>query len=224
MRKGRKAMKKTYSGYKRVMRRIGKINRAVHSFKREVNLGTISTEISSLGTITNYNAGYNFKLQDCPNYAEYQALYDQYKITGINFKIMPKTDNVANAANSNTVSGFGQIITVIDYDDSVVSGLTRDDFLQFQTVKVTGPTRKHTRFLKPKQLGIVYRASGTTGQAVVPARFLDMGLADIPHFGVKVWIDGPTRNPLLGANDINSPLTVIYDVYATYYFKCKNTR
>lgn len=220
-RRGRKYMKKRpVRGYKRGM---NKISRAIHSFKRTVNLGTALTQISNVGTTTNYSNGFNFRLNQIPNYTEYQSLYDQYKMTGVSFKIMPKWTNPGNGSNSNTVAGVGQIITVIDYDDSL-SPLTRDELLEFQTAKVSSCNRQHVRYIKPKILGMVYRTATTQGLSVIPSKYLDMGLADLPHFGLKVWIDGPNPNSQIAAGGPFSPLDILYDLYATYYFKCKNTR
>lgn len=219
-RRGRKYMKKRVGGYKR---RGVKVARAVHAFKRTVNLGTALTQISNVGTTTNYSNGFNFRLSQLPNISEYQNLYDQYKITGIAFKIMPKWTNPGNGANSNTVAGVGQIISVIDYDDSLAA-LTRDELLEFQTAKVSMCNKQHKRYIKPKMLSLVYRTSTTNGYSVLPAKYLDMGLADVPHFGIKVWIDGPTPNTQIPGGGTFSALDVLYDIYATFYFKCKNTR
>lgn len=197
-----------------------KVNNRVHHFKREVYLGQASTSITSAGVSTPYAQGFNFRLSDLPNVAEYSSLFDQYKINSIKFKIMPKTDNVANAANSSTISGFGQIVTVIDHDD-VIAPTTREEMLQYGTAKVTSPSRQVNRSLRPTMLTSVFRVGLTAAYSVIPCKFLDMSYTDVPTYGVKVWIDGPVVNPLAPTL---SPLTVIYDIYATYSFTCKATR
>ena len=201
-RRGRKYMKKRpVRGYKRGM---NKISRAVHSFKRTVNLGTALTQISSVGTVTNYSQGFPFRMNQVPNYTEYQALYDQYKLTGVSFKIMPKWTNPGNGANSTTIAGVGQIISVIDYDDTLAP-LTRDELLEFQTAKVTACNKQHVRYIKPKMLNLVYRTVSTQGYSVVPSKYLDMALVDVPHFGLKVWIDGPNVNSQITAGGPYTP-------------------
>lgn len=217
MRKGRKYQKK-----RKGARRYGKkMARVAHSYKREVFIGTVNTQITSAGAASNYQGGYAFRLSDLPNNAEYAALYDQYKITGVSFKIMPKWQNPGNGANSNTVSGVGQIITVIDNDDAS-NTFTKDDLLQYRTCKVTTPGRVHKRFIVPKMLNAVYRTGVTFAYNSVACKWIDMTLTDVPTYGIKMWIDPPVQNSLVAVPI--TPLQIPYDIYATYYFKCKNTR
>lgn len=219
MRKGRKYQKKgARGGYKARARKMARVS---HSYKREVFLGQINTQVTSTGVTSNYSGGFAFRLSDLPNVSEYAALYDQYKITGIKFKVMPKSDNLAQAANSNTISGFGQIITVIDNDDAIAP-TNKDDLLQYRTCKVTGPARKHSRYIVPKMLNTVYRTGLTSAYNSISCKWLDMSITDVPTYGIKLWIDPPVLNGL--AATPYAALQVPYDVYATYYFKCKNTR
>ncbi len=219
-RKGRKYQKRKYNrNYKRGM--MSKSLRVTHSFKREVFLGQASTQITSLGVQTNYSQGWAFRLSDLPNVTEYAALFDQYKITGVKFKVMPKASSIANVSNSFTLSGFGQIITCLDFDD-VTAPANKDEILQYNNVKVTHPNKQHHRYIKPSMLNTIYRVGLTDAHAVVPCRFIDMAYTDVPTYGLKMWIDAPQVNPL-GGSPV-TPATVLYDIYATYYFKCRATR
>lgn len=214
-RRGRKYQKKTTRGYKN---RMNKRNRQIHSFKREYFMGTFSTNITTTGTSNPIAQGFAFRLSDLPNVNEYASLFDQYKFTGIKFKVMPKNDNIGGAANTTSVPGYGQIITVLDWDDSG-NPLIKDELLQFGSCKVSHPGRQHVRYFKPHMLNAVYRTGLTFAYNTMACKWIDMTITDVPVYGIKLWVDGPTAN-----GSPNVATVVPYDVYATYYFKCKSTR
>lgn len=214
-RRGRKYQKRTRGGYKG---RMNKINRQVHTFKREYFAGTFSTNITATGTSNALAQSFAFRLSDLPNVTEYASLFDQYKFTGVRVKIMPKNDNIGGAANTTSVGGFGQIITVLDWDDAV-SPLSKDELLQYGSCKVSHPGRIHSRYFKPHMLNAVYRTGLTFAYNTMPCQWIDMSITDVPQYGLKLWIDGPTQTA-----SPNVAVTVPYDVYMTYYFKCKSTR
>lgn len=220
-RRGRKYQKRRiYRNYK--YGQMGnKVSRVVHNFKREVFLGQAQTSITSAGVVTNYAQGWNFRLSDLPNVSEYVSLFDQFKLTGVKFKVMPKVSSIANTSNSMTLTGFGQIITCLDFDD-VTTPTNKDELLQYNNVKVSHPNRQHHRYFNPTMLSTIYRVGLADAHSVMKCKWLDMAYTDTPTYGLKMWIDGPQVNPL-GGSPV-TPATVTYDIYATYYFKCKATR
>lgn len=220
IRKGRKYQKKRK--YNRAYKggQTSQLARVVHTFKREVFRGTFSASLTSLGAPTDCAQAFNYKLSDLPNVTEYQALFDQYKICGIKVKIIPKNVNTGGAANTNQVTGFGQIVTCLDFDDNVTP-TSKDQLLQYSNVKVTPNGRMQTRYFTPKMLSEVYRSSVATAYNVINCKWLDMTYADVPTYGLKLWIDAPTQT---GSTPPPNNIVASYDIYETFYFKCKTTR
>lgn len=194
------------------------MNRQVHKFKRQAFLGTYKATSTNLGGLTPVSKGFSFQLVDLPNVAEYTSLFDQYKITGVQLRIIPKSSEQIQGSTSGTVAttGYGQVVTAIDYDDAG-NPASKDQLLEYGSVKVTQSNRVHTRFISPKILNVVFRNALTSGYSPVKATYLDCSYNDLPHYGIKLWIDAPSS---AGTSDS----AISYDVYAMYYFTCKNTR
>ena len=198
-----------------------KLNRQVHMFKRIVNLGTYTASITSGGvpTITPVSKAFSFQLSDLPNVSEYKALYDQYKITGIKFTAVPRTSMTTQGVVTGTTApvGYGQVVTAIDYDDAA-NPIAKDTLLEYGSAKFTPSSKVHSRFFRPKVLNAVWVNIASTGYSPVKAPWVDQANDNLPHYGLKMWID-PPENSSGGSNS-----SISYDVYATYYFMCKNTR
>ena len=109
-------------------------------------------------------AAYSFSLQNLqgaavPNtagYTDFTNLYDQYKIVGIKFMLIPPT-NMANVAGSQRF----QIYSVIDRDDSAfLTGI--EQAMQYSTFKMTVNTKTHTTYFKPSTSEKITDINGTT--------------------------------------------------------------
>lgn len=199
-------------------RTVNKMSRQVHLFKRTAYLGNQTATISVAGAATPIAVAHSFSLSQLPNYSEFTALFDQYKITGAKLTYTPATTvgvsdpTVANAA----VNGYSRIHSVIDYDDTNTP-TSEDQLLEYGSHKSSPPFKVHTRYLKPKMLQEIYRSAISTAYAPRSNTFIDMSAPDVPHYGVKVWCSAP--NTALGIQG-----SITYKVYLTLYFVCKNTR
>lgn len=205
-------------------RSTNKLRRQVHMFKRIVNLGsyTAKTTYNGVGlpnTDVPVMKAFSFQLNDLPNASEYNVLFDQYKITGIKLRVIPKAAMTTQGSSTGTIAsvGYGQVVSVIDYDDADTP-TSKDQLLEFGSAKVTSVSRIHQRYFKPKILNQVYINSISTGYSPVRSNWLDNSYPTIQHYGLKLWIDAPQSS-----NNTTSS-SISYDVYATYYFMCKNTR
>lgn len=196
-----------------------RIARQVHSYKRIVNLGTY---VASQSPATGYapaKGAFSFNMNLVPNAAEYSALYDQYKINGVSLRFIPKTNQFqGGTSGTQNALGYGQVITVLDYDDSGTP-ISKDALLEFGSAKVSRSNQIHKRYFKPKMLNLAFINAGTNGYSVGPARWLDWNQSTVEHYGVKWWIDAPTV-----PNTATDSSSIAYDVYATFYFQCKNTK
>lgn len=199
-------------------RKAAQLQRQVHKFKRQVFLGTYKASCTSLGTQTPIAKAFSFQLVDLPNVAEYTSLFDQYKINGVSVRVIPKTSEQIQGGTAGTIQtlGYGQVVSAIDYDDAA-NPTSKDELLEYGSVKTTASNRIHTRYIRPKVLNVVFRNALTSGYAPVKAPYLDQAYNDLPHYGLKLWVDPPS-----GFNVADTSIS--YDIYATYYFTMKNTR
>lgn len=135
---------------------------------------------------------YNFKLSDLPNYTEFSALFDFYRIDKVIVKFFPQVTvgNLGNNLTSTSVlSKVPRIVSVIDYDDS--TALTNlNDAYQYQNMKQGLMTRQHNRVITPKVSTTVYKTAITSGYSVPKTgMWIDCTDADVPHYGLKIGIE-----------------------------------
>lgn len=176
----------------------------VYHFKRKLFL----QDGISIPSTAPWSYAYQFRLMDLPNYTEYTALYDQYRINKIVLKLIPKyTESTVQAGATTNNAIMQQVHSAIDYDDlSYPTGISQ--LCEFQTHKMTRGNQVHTRVLVPQcQINV-----GNLGAAAPKAKqWLDCDQPGLSHRGVKVFIPNPTP-----ANT-----TVYYDVEMTYYVSFK---
>lgn len=192
---------------KRVMRprRVG-LRQPVHMFKRAQFASSV---ITVTGGVDAYAAA-SFELQNIPSASEFTALYDQYKITGIKYQLMPR-GNTAEVGSSAVQGNQCRIFSVLDYDDSVAP-TSIAQLTQYQNLKVTNSTQTHTRYFKPRfNLDILSGSVGLTGNAPTTG-WIDVTNADVKHRGLKLAIQAPPAG------------TYVYDLLVTYYLMFKNVR
>lgn len=196
--------KTTYRRKKRVTRPRRRTNQGtVYRFKRAVKLDQFSTSnVAAVGK------SYQFSLNQLPNFSEFTALYDTYKLAAVKFKMVPRlTDaGVSTTANSHNTS---PVHSAIDYDDA---NTTNDPLvlMQYQNYKMTRGLSLHQRYLKPKMAELVYVTGVSSGYGQ-GRRWINCSNPDVPHYAVKLAIE-PTA------------VALQYDVYATYYVMFKAVR
>lgn len=195
-----------------------KLARQVHAFKRTAYLGTSTASMSAGGTATPIATAHSFSLNQIPNVSEFANLFDQYKITGAKLTYTPTaSEGIINpAVSASAPLGYSRVHSVIDYDDSTAP-TSENQLLEYGSHKSTPPFKTHVRYLKPKVLHEIYRSAIASSYAPKSSTYLDMSNADVPHYGVKVWISAP--NTFYGTDN-----TISYKVYLTLYFTCKNVR
>lgn len=190
--------------WKRSMRRSTPI---VHRFKRTFVLFNQSFT-------TGGYAGFNFKFNMLPNYAEFQALFDSYQITLCVLKFYCGYDGNDLL---NTVAQSGWLHIAKDFNDSTQPS-NFDELREYNTYrciplpKCQGAVVK----LRPRASQELYRSTITTSYAMAPKNlWCDMTTAgvDIPFYGLKTGIEGPG-----GGTDKYLRCT------CTMYFKCKTIK
>lgn len=178
----------------------------VYSYKR-----SIYTQSFAVASAAGNQIGYQGLLSTLPNANEFQALYDQYMIKKIVFKLIPRGFDTNVVQGGVTNAGFN-IHSAIDYDDgNVPTG--PNDLLQYQSYRCTPGNRTHTRVWVPKTVsGINNNVGVLVGAGAKAYQWIDVAQPNVPHFGLKMYID-PT-------NSVGQQMP--FDAVITYYlsFKC----
>lgn len=177
----------------------------IHKFKRSVYIPNWVNTIPLSDTTFNFNP----QLSDVPDHSDFTKLFDQYRISGATFKLIPRFNVVGAEPAGVTPPPPSQVMTAFDYDGA--GPTTMNAILQYETLKTTRGMSVHTRFLKPAILAMAYQ--NTVSTAYVPKwnQFIDTVNDAVPHYGLYGLI------PQIG-------MTYQYDLHATYHIQCKNVR
>ena len=127
--------------------RYNKRGQKVYVFKRYCLLPPIS-----VNNVTGFGGGLDFSLIDLPNYTEFTALYDQYKINAVKVTFLPQITENVSLGSVNNPQACSRFMSAIDYNDSSAAG-SQDEIRQYQTCKMTPVLKQHRRYIyKPKIL------------------------------------------------------------------------
>lgn len=202
----------------RTSKRTNKIRRQVHLFKRSYYAADVKTAITAAGIAQPASLVQAFTLNQLPNFTEFTNLYDQYKITGVKIKLTPALSEGINSPLFNTTSslGFSPVNSVVDYDD--FTALTSESqAMEYGSLKQTAPFKSHVRYIKPKCLQQIYISSIDNANRPISNQWISTADPDVPHLGIKYWISAPN----VPAGNAGS---MLYKMYVTMYFACKNVK
>lgn len=200
-------------------RKIGTPYQKVYFFKRHANDDPLLATTDSTDLVYSYN----FTLDSIPNYSEWTALFDMYKINRVVVEIMPavNVDNAnVNTGSLTTYSTFNnlRIFTCVDYNS--FQGTTIDSIREYSNCKVTRYTRGQKRHFRP--MATIAGSSGTTAGM----QFTQLGNpwiqctnASVPHYSLAVGIDTSLLDPTIIA-----PNDILARVEVTYYVSFKNAK
>jgi len=115
------------TAYKQALYKQPKNN--VRLVKRNVNYATL-VGASAVGT----GFGFQFTLSQVPNFAEFTAMYDTYKINAVELCFYPKQTQSTSTLTAGNVDNV-RILTAIDYSDNVppISG---DEIREYENCEV----------------------------------------------------------------------------------------
>lgn len=190
--------------YKKVM------DGTVHLFKQKV-VTLVSTTLSATGY---YIFAKQFQLSDLPNFAEYTALFDSYKIHKIKYQIV----SVNNSSKENEVTVATQMFggIIVDPDDASVAGWV--DFTEISQYndwhpKKVSDNRGLKRYFTPAVNNQIQAVTQPTYISTMYKPLLDMASPTVPHLGIKGAFLGGV--PLVPAK--------FYET-VTYYIECRTKR
>lgn len=173
---------------------------AIYSFRRMVDLGTITT-----GNLAEFFVGYSFNLNALPNYAEFTALFDQYRISKILVQLWPDLRD----STVQTTSGKSFGLVANDYDDSGTWS-TWNDGLQYGNVRQFDIYKPLKQWVKPRLAVAAY--SGAFNQYMnVDSQWVDAASPAASHYGMKFAF------PI-------TPQSMVFRVTHTYFLQFRNSR
>lgn len=211
---GKRKLKRTYNVRKRrrtrtYMARPGRrlITGGKYHFKRTTHIAdTIVTPAGGYGQF------FTFQLTDLPNYTEFSALFDQFRINAVVIKFVPTwTSNDINPQS--TALYMPNFHSALDFDGPSSAPTSETDLLQYQSYKMTRGHHVHQRKIIPCVNVTAYESALNTAYMPKRKQFLDMVDVATQHFGMKIWIDAP-----------NLTSNLAYKTYVTYYFTTRSVR
>lgn len=158
-----------------------------------VTIGTPYQAPPFAGVGTYYNIPFTIqtKLNDLLSFAELTALADKYKIKWVKVKIFA-TSNTASAAST---AQLPSILYSIDQDDAVMpagstTGLNALRERMSSKLKQFKQNSPVSIFYRPGIVTAGQVAAGATpvNAMVGKSRFIDSGVVDVQHFGVKGYL------------------------------------
>jgi len=142
---------------------------------------------------TYYNIPFSIDaaLSDVINYTEFTSIADKYKINWVKVKAFA----TSNTASAGSTAQLPSMLWVFDEDDATVpaastAGLNtiREKMgCNIRQFKQNGSPI--TMFFRPKIAREVYNAGGAAiGAEVTGAKFMNCSYPDVPHFGIKGFL------------------------------------
>lgn len=182
-----------------------------------LSTSTFLMAIPAAAGIYMYAAAWAFKLNDLPGYSEYQSLYDQYKITGVQFKLIPLFNSVSTAGNA-VAAVLHSVVDIDDITAPLASTTGIDDLRQYQKSYRTSNMisgRSITRFIRPNIMLPGYDYGTTLSKAMSKkSDWIDSANPDIAHYGFKFIVEAYNYTAVAS--------TLAYKVELKYYLTLKN--
>lgn len=147
-----------------------------------------------------------FKLNNLPNFNEFTALFDFYRIDKVTVHLYPRINSNDNP------NSYQCLFSVVDYDGNPPTTLALA--YQNENLKIWNGRQPIHISLKPRIL------SGALAGAVVVAggtrqsEWLDCNAADVTHYGLALFVDS------LQAGGVAQT----WDIFIDYHLSFKHTR
>jgi len=216
---GRPASKKYKSGamVPRVPRLLGKSaeekwSQMEYKFKR-----TFTHPVGEVISATTgfYTLDLTVKMDDLPGVSDFTGLFDQYKITGAKWTIMPlknvSGDTVTAGPSLDKQLNLAQLITVIDKDDDTALG-SLSAAQQYSSFKIDYLDGMKELFFVPRP---TLSAPGTAIYATPNTpQWIDMAGSSLKHFCGKAAVM---------CSNAGTDTAYTFRAWCTLYFTCKAT-
>lgn len=196
----------------RMYRRVADVGQIV-KFKETFDSGLILPNVAQ--------TPYKFTLNSIPQLANYQALYKNYKITGVKIQFFPGYSGTdPNQVLANTAGGITSIgnprLTISTQRGHMASSITSElQLLQREHAMHTFCDGKPWSIFikKPVAALDVDSAGGLTNNSMYQNGWLDLASsADVNHNGLEYYLTAPASSSSVAG----------IKVFTTIYFVCKN--
>jgi hypothetical protein len=165
----------------------------------------------------------NFKLTDLPNYAEFTALFDQFRIKTVVIKWTPKQSAAMLMPYDATGAVGKTIIPSIwgapDYDDDTPA--STEALKQYSHAKWWPITKPHTEVIHPRVTAEVYQGVTSAYAAANGPTWVDCAYPDTLFYGYKATIEKDSTTAVVDEDDVPH-FYVQREIL--YYLEFKNTR
>jgi hypothetical protein len=136
--------------------------------------------VLTTSTVANTYVGITATLSSLNDYVSYTAVFDQYRIMGMELTFMPGS----SSASSTT---FGHVHSVVDYDDA--ASITPTQALDYPNCIISNLGDTVVRSFRPHIALAAYAGGVFTSFANAKDQWLDCSSTGVVHYGVKIAVN-----------------------------------
>lgn len=141
------------------------------------------------GNAPTFATAYQFQLNQLPNYQEFTALFDMYRINKVVVRLIPTATQVLVNSDANSEE-CPLAYAAIDYNDAT-SPADANEIKQYGNCRVWALNKYQTFVFCPRTASPVYRDGATNAYLMNPKKlFIDCNYADVPHYGIRLIVPG----------------------------------
>lgn len=161
-----------------------------------------------------------YSFSQLPNYAEYQSLFDEYKINAIKVTFRPRYDNVASdSAAGGTPQAYAHYF--VDPGSTLVpsgsyNAANLNVFLENSGVRTATLNAPFSIYFKPKIQTLAAASVTTPAAQVQKGTWMKTSEVGIQYRGFHLFIQ---QNAMGNTNG-----NISLDMFVTYYASCKNLK
>lgn len=171
--------------------------------------------VGSLPSTLSFGGGFQFKLSSAQQYTDLTGLFDRYKLTGVKLIFM----YAQNIADAQSLGCLPTMWYAQDFDDTnIPTTSTQVLSKQYCRVKTLNGNNMFSIFIRPRLTKALTAAGVIAGDTTERPCFIDCSYPDVPHYGLKFWIDQ------WHTNGSASVLAQSLRIQPVYYFKLKDTQ
>jgi len=163
-----------------------------------------------------------FELADMPQFSNYIALYEQFRILKVNYhfrSLNPVNTGSATAVGAAQSQSLGYLHTVVDHNDATPFGPNTPGIqamMNDNAYKGVKSSRDLTRTIRPMWLTEAGTQTAKSTRGWLNCRDVLGNINAVSHYGIKWVIQGGT------ATGYVTPRSVVYEPLVTYYIQFKN--
>jgi len=192
---------------------------SIYNYRQVLSGGSIGPINSDVMQQSNTASFYNyvFTIGDLPQFASFNALFDNYRINAVVMKFQRSTIPVTATSGLGTPGSNAIIAYVKDYDDGNAL-TTLDQAYEYQNCKIYPVSDINNKpiivKIRPRYAVQLYQTSVSTGYKAQRGGWLDMSQSGVPHYGIKVALE----------EYFDASYKQTFRVWATYYVSFKNVK